>query len=88
MTQGRKAKHKPKNTKKGYTNMSNQSNTRKARVTSNDIVMAYMLEGIDSLSRSLVDHTNTINAFEHVGHNDIVMAYMLEGIDSVSMVNK
>ena len=38
--------------------MSNQNNTRKARVTANDIVMAYMLEGIDSVSRSLVDHTN------------------------------
>lgn len=38
--------------------MSNQNNTRKARVTSNDIVMAYMLEGINSVSRSLVDHTN------------------------------
>jgi hypothetical protein len=56
--QRRKAKHKTKKTQKGYTTMSNQSNTRKARVTSNDIVMAYMLEGIDSVSRSLVDHTN------------------------------
>ena len=38
--------------------MTNQSNTRKARVTSNDIVMAYMLEGINAVSKSLVDHTN------------------------------
>lgn len=38
--------------------MSNQNNSRKSRVTANDIVMAYMLEGIGAVSRSLVDHTN------------------------------
>lgn len=40
------------------TNTVSSNNNRKAKVTANDIVMAYMLEGIDSVSRSLVGHTN------------------------------
>ena len=44
--------------------MTNTNNTRKAKVTANDIVMAYMLEGIDVVSRSLIDHTNPVKCLD------------------------
>ena len=46
------------------TNTVSSNNNRKAKVTANDIVMAYMLEGIDAVSRSLIDHTNPVKCLD------------------------
>lgn len=46
------------------TNTVSSNSNRKAKVTANDVVMAYMLEGIDVVSRSLVDHTNPVKCLD------------------------
>ena len=40
--------------------MAKTSNTRKARVTSDDIVMAFLLQGPSVIHAKLVDHTNPV----------------------------
>ena len=44
--------------------MAKTSNTRKPRVTYNDVLVTYMLQGVDAVSRQLIDHTNPVKCLD------------------------